>query len=473
MFYHDPKHLLHHVHLKVISVDVYCLCKSNDDSTQMHPKYSQLPCLVSKRLKFYDEYRTSASSSYVNVNLVRLALVLVVHKIYFKTIISTKQPHEEHEMIVNDNDINIEFYVTWEVSDFINNARLGMEEIPLSKENNASCCILTQATRRLSLPVRRVSYKTKITKCKKIPRLDPSSCEKCDRASPTYGVDIPLFDEVSNRILGSCNVDSKSFLYLRRIRNRDFLHSAYCLDKIQYWVQNRVGSNSILELCKLIKAEYKATRIGSNVFVNMFSCYADNSRSANQECCIFEKTDFTATLRLTFFLIKDLACFALFAVNRPNDRNALLMTGRRGSHLTSICIPSSYKQVEIILENGECVFNIKKSKCYAKKRTTVHMLMCESHLKTYYGLMLKYVAHETETDQPVVRGFLKPLSGIAFAPNTVIIPTQNFCDFYFRSFDTDMTNEYHTYKMNPFMAQYWDLAISRNSKRAYEYRYPF
>ncbi|GBN13681.1 hypothetical protein AVEN_140054-1 [Araneus ventricosus] len=134
--------MLHHVHLKGISVDVYCLCKSNDDSTQIHPKYSQLPCLVSKWIKFYDEYRTLASSSYVNVNLVRLALVLVVHKIYFKTIISTKQPHEEHEMIVNDNDINIEFYVTWEVSDFINNARLGMEEMPLNKENKASCCIL-------------------------------------------------------------------------------------------------------------------------------------------------------------------------------------------------------------------------------------------------------------------------------------------------------------------------------------------
>ncbi|GBN41295.1 hypothetical protein AVEN_33797-1, partial [Araneus ventricosus] len=142
MFYHDPKQLLHHVHLKGISVDVYCLCKCNDDSTQIHPKYSQLPCLVSKWLNFYDAYRTSASSSYVNVNLVQLALVLVVHKIYFKSISSNKQPHEEHEMIVNDNDINIEFYVIWEVSDFINNARLGMEEMPLSKDNNASCCIL-------------------------------------------------------------------------------------------------------------------------------------------------------------------------------------------------------------------------------------------------------------------------------------------------------------------------------------------
>lgn len=89
--------------------------------------------------------------------------------------------------------------------------------------------------------------------------------------------------------------------------------------------------------------------------------------------------------------------------------------------------------------------------------------------------MLKYVAHETETHQFVVGGYLEPVPGMVFPKNTVVIPTKKYCDLYFRPEDVEdlePSMDIAKYKMNPCFVEYWNRAIRSRARNPLDHRAP-
>lgn len=83
-----------------------------------------------------------------------------------------------------------------------------------------------------------------------------------------------------------------------------------------------------------------------------------------------------------------------------------------------------------------CIFTPSKAECKGAPMKNLTMLMCEKHLRDYYGLELGYVEFDNITHYTYVGYFLKPVRDVAiFQRNTVIIPTKMFFDKYFRSMD--------------------------------------
>ncbi|GBM12407.1 hypothetical protein AVEN_190116-1 [Araneus ventricosus] len=111
--------------------------------------------------------------------------------------------------------------------------------------------------------------------------------------------------------------------------------------------------------------------------------------------------------------------------------------------------------------------------CPSKKGTSVPMLMCENHLNKYFGLMLKYIPHENLTQQSAIGGFLKPVPGVVFQKYTVIIPDKPFLDEYFRPEDSPNDLDISHYKLNPCIVEFWNHAISRQSRNSHEERFAF
>lgn len=139
-FRYDEKHVLHHINFQGIETDAWCLCENLNDAT-IYPKYLQLPWLVHEWINFYAENHAQVSD-YVNVGIVRLALVLAKHGICFQTKIvpPQRQLKKENEMIVTDS--SIELCMSQEVADFINNVRLEVEDLDEGKEEKSFCNIM-------------------------------------------------------------------------------------------------------------------------------------------------------------------------------------------------------------------------------------------------------------------------------------------------------------------------------------------
>lgn len=95
-----------------------------------------------------------------------------------------------------------------------------------------------------------------------------------------------------------------------------------------------------------------------------------------------------------------------------------------------------------------CIFTPNKAECKGGAMKNLTMLMCEKHLRDYYGLELGYVEFDNITHYTYVGYFLKPVRDVAiFQKNTVIIPTKLFFDKYFRTTDFDEAaslNQYTT-----------------------------
>lgn len=83
-----------------------------------------------------------------------------------------------------------------------------------------------------------------------------------------------------------------------------------------------------------------------------------------------------------------------------------------------------------------CIFTPSKAECKGAPMKNLTMLMCEKHLRDYYGLELGYVEFDNITHYTYVGYFLKPVRDVAiFQRHTVIIPTKMFFDKHFRAMD--------------------------------------
>lgn len=102
-------------------------------------------------------------------------------------------------------------------------------------------------------------------------------------------------------------------------------------------------------------------------------------------------------------------------------------------------------------ETTTCLFNpTKGGVCRSPKRTSLSMLMCQKHLRDYFGLQMAYHQEDLPTIVAIVGGFLQPVKNFShFKRMTVIIPTKNFFDRTFRSEYFVNDPKYREYQMNP------------------------
>lgn len=108
------------------------------------------------------------------------------------------------------------------------------------------------------------------------------------------------------------------------------------------------------------------------------------------------------------------------------------------------------------IEKTECLFNTK-SKCLSPKRTNLNMLVCQKHLRDYYGLEMGFHQEDNATNVAYVGGFLRPVKNIGyFTRNTVIIPTNHFFDRTLRpeSYPDHHDSKFRKYQMNPIILEY-------------------
>lgn len=106
-------------------------------------------------------------------------------------------------------------------------------------------------------------------------------------------------------------------------------------------------------------------------------------------------------------------------------------------------------------ESTACLFNATKADCRAPKRTNLSMVMCQKHLKDYFGLEMGYHQDDHPTNVAWVGPFLRPVKNMSyFKRNTVIFPTKNFFDMTLRPEEFKTDNSFRKYQMNPFILDY-------------------
>ncbi|GIY03995.1 uncharacterized protein CDAR_304861 [Caerostris darwini] len=126
-FRYNNEYLLHHVSMKGIQFDAWCLCKFDD--TIAYPKPVRCPSLVQEWLSLFAiQEKLGAIEEPVDVDIVRMALVLAKHNICFNTKIMTFEngKSKKNKLIVSDAALNL--YMGKMSADFINDARLEVKE---------------------------------------------------------------------------------------------------------------------------------------------------------------------------------------------------------------------------------------------------------------------------------------------------------------------------------------------------------
>lgn len=103
------------------------------------------------------------------------------------------------------------------------------------------------------------------------------------------------------------------------------------------------------------------------------------------------------------------------------------------------------------IESTECLFNPNKSTCKSPKRTNLSMLICQKHLRDYFGLEVGYHLDDHPTNIAWVGPYLRPIKNLTyFKRNTVIFPTKEFFDKTMRPEEYGkMDNKFRKYQMNP------------------------
>lgn len=103
------------------------------------------------------------------------------------------------------------------------------------------------------------------------------------------------------------------------------------------------------------------------------------------------------------------------------------------------------------MEETKCIFKGKKSRCRSEPRKDLPLLICQQHLKQYYGLEVGYEQIDGVKHVSFTGGFLKPIFGYStFSRNEVIIPTKHFLDLHIRSEDksAEDNSKYEQYTLN-------------------------
>lgn len=76
------------------------------------------------------------------------------------------------------------------------------------------------------------------------------------------------------------------------------------------------------------------------------------------------------------------------------------------------------------VENRACIFVTKNSRCKTTARKNLPLLICEYHLRQYFGLEVGYVRIDGKSEVGIVGGFLKPVIGKMIKQGTIIVPTK-------------------------------------------------
>lgn len=107
-------------------------------------------------------------------------------------------------------------------------------------------------------------------------------------------------------------------------------------------------------------------------------------------------------------------------------------------------------------ESTACLFNSSRSDCRSPKRTNLSMLVCQKHLRDYFGLEMGYHQDDHPTNVAWVGPFLRPVKNTTFFKrNTVIFPTKEFFDKTLRPEEFGrMDHSFRKYQMNPFILDY-------------------
>lgn len=103
------------------------------------------------------------------------------------------------------------------------------------------------------------------------------------------------------------------------------------------------------------------------------------------------------------------------------------------------------------MEETKCIFKGKKSRCRSEPRKDLPLLICQQHLKQYYGLEVGYEQIDGVKHVSFTGGFLKPIFGYStFSRNEVIIPTKHFLDLNIHTEDKgeDGSNLLEKYTLN-------------------------
>lgn len=100
------------------------------------------------------------------------------------------------------------------------------------------------------------------------------------------------------------------------------------------------------------------------------------------------------------------------------------------------------------MEETTCIFKTKKSRCKSSPRMDLPLLICQHHLKQYYGLELGHVEIDDISHVSFAGSFLKPIKGFSiFSRNEVIIPTKQFLDLRLRPNNSE-NKMYKSYTLN-------------------------
>ncbi|KAG8175214.1 hypothetical protein JTE90_022637 [Oedothorax gibbosus] len=106
------------------------------------------------------------------------------------------------------------------------------------------------------------------------------------------------------------------------------------------------------------------------------------------------------------------------------------------------------------METTQCVFSGNKPECTGRKNHHVQHLMCDHHMREYFGLEIGYSYIETPTETIYVGFNLKPVPGVFFRSNDVILPVRSFVDKTYRPKQVVPLESDRIYRMNPRLNEF-------------------
>ncbi|GFT26036.1 uncharacterized protein NPIL_17061 [Nephila pilipes] len=112
------------------------------------------------------------------------------------------------------------------------------------------------------------------------------------------------------------------------------------------------------------------------------------------------------------------------------------------------------------MDSTVCIFNTGKGGCGGRKNNHLQNLICEKHLKDYFGLELYHSYVETPTEVLYAGWILKPTAGVFFKPNDVILPVRLMYDKVYRSNQVVRTEADSLYKINPRTDEFMRVTLS-------------
>lgn len=129
----DDRYSLHRIAFTGVPFGTWCISESNE--ADAYAKQLRLPHLVKEWSSFFRRHHDQRSPKTVNVNMVKLALVLAKHKICFQVRIDERK---KSDVTLSGDEITLT--LSQEESDFVNQSRLYREDS--EEEKGSSCAVM-------------------------------------------------------------------------------------------------------------------------------------------------------------------------------------------------------------------------------------------------------------------------------------------------------------------------------------------